>query len=250
MFELITANKRRTVVLVAGFTLAVCLVGAVLGLLVGQLLLGALAGLLVGAGVGGIAYATADAFALKACHARPADRDHYQRLHNLVEGLCVAIGLPKPQIMVIEDPALNALATGRDPKHASLAVTTGLLEQLDRVELEGVVAHELAQIRVHDTLLGTVAATLAARLPLVGQSLLSKLVPSGRDTSADLAAAAITRYPPGLIAALEKLRAGSTVVRGAKAATAHLWICTPVADGSADGLGTPLEQRIALLREM
>jgi len=250
MTELITANKRRSIALGAGFVLVVCLVGAVLGLLIGQLLLGAIAGLVVGAVFWALAFKTADVRALKACGAVPADRDHYQRLHNLVEGLCVAIGLPKPQIFVVEDGALNALATGRDPKHASLAVTTGLLERLDRVELEGIVAHELAAIRAHDTGVATLAVSLAAGIPLVGDRILRAVLPPDRDTSADIAAASITRYPPGLVAALEKLRNGSTVVGGVKASTAHLWICSPLAETPADDGRTPLEQRIALLREI
>ena len=76
--------------------------------------------------------------------AQPADPEQYQRLHNLVEGLCIAGGLPKPGVYVIDDPAPNAFATGRNPKHAAIAVTTGLLEKMNRVELEGVLAHELS----------------------------------------------------------------------------------------------------------
>lgn len=251
MFELITANKRRSAALIAAFVLVFCLIGVVVGLVVGQLVLGLLVGFAVGAAIAAMAYFKADAKALKASGATVADAGHYQRLHNLVEGLCVAIGLAKPQILVVEDAALNAFATGRDPKHAALVVTTGLLEQLDRVELEGIVAHELAVIRAHDTLVGTVAVTLAAGIPVVGRSLLSAVLRPDRETSADIAATAITRYPPGLIAALEKLRNGSNVVRRAKASSAHLWLCSPLADTvGADAGRVSLEERIALLREM
>ena len=88
-------------------------------------------------------YFDSDKIALAASRAKPADGPEYRRYHNLVEGLCIAAGLPKPRLYVVDDPAPNAFATGRNPKHAALAVTTGLLEMMNRVELEGVLAHEL-----------------------------------------------------------------------------------------------------------
>ena len=91
----------------------------------------------------GARYFYSDKIALAASRAKPADGPEYQRYHNLVEGLCIAAGLPKPRLYVVDDPAPNAFATGRNPKHAALAVTTGLLEMMNRVELEGVIAHEL-----------------------------------------------------------------------------------------------------------
>ena len=99
--------------------------------------------------------------------ARPADPQEYARLHNLVEGLCIASGLPKPGVYVVDDPAPNAFATGRNPRHASIAVTTGLLEKMNRVELEGVVAHELSHIRNYDILISTLAVTLVGAAALL-----------------------------------------------------------------------------------
>ena len=93
------------------------------------------------------AYWKSDAVALAMSHAKPADPVEYARLHNLVEGLCIAGGLPKPRVYVINDPAPNAFATGRNPRHAAVAVTTGLLEKMNRVELEGVLAHELSHVK-------------------------------------------------------------------------------------------------------
>ena len=90
----------------------------------------------------------------------PADPQEYRRLYNLVEGLCIAGGLPKPRIYVVDDPAPNAFATGRNPKHAAIAVTTGLLEKMNRVELEGVLAHELSHIKNYDILVSTLAVTM------------------------------------------------------------------------------------------
>ena len=95
--------------------------------------------------------------------ARPASVEEYGRLHNLVEGLCIAGGLPKPRLYIVDDPSPNAFATGRDPKHAAVAVTTGLLEKLNRVELEGVLAHELSHIKNYDILVSTLAVTMVGR---------------------------------------------------------------------------------------
>src|SRR5687768_18491578 len=100
-------------------------------------------------------------------HARPASPTTYARLHNLVEGLCIAAGLPKPRIYVIEDDAPNAFATGRDPRHAAVAVTTGLMDKLTRIELEGVLAHELSHIKNYDILVSTLAVTLVGVLTLL-----------------------------------------------------------------------------------
>src|SRR5437870_11160401 len=100
-------------------------------------------------------------------HAHPADPEQYARLHNVLEGLCIAAGLPKPRVYVIDDPAPNAFATGRDPKHAAVAVTTGLLEKMNRIELEGVLAHELSHVKNYDILVSTLAVTLVGVVVLV-----------------------------------------------------------------------------------
>ena len=246
-------------------------------------------------------YWKSDAIALRVSRAVPAGEDEYRRLHNLVEGLCIASGLPKPRVYVIHDPAPNAFATGRNPKHAALAFTTGLLEQMNRVELEGVVAHELSHIKNYDILVSTLAVTLVGTvaivtdiairtmwwnggrvhrsgdhadrnnpLAFVGLALLilaplvarvmQAAVSRRRETLADVSAVRLTRYPPGLIAALEKLQADSTVTHSASMATAHMWIEQPMAGvGDAGHLGAwhklfnthpPLGERIALLREI
>jgi heat shock protein HtpX len=249
------------------------------------------------------AYWRSDAIALAVSHARPADPVAHARLHNLVDGLCIAGGLPKPRVYVIEDPAPNAFATGRDPKHAAVAVTTGLLDRLTRVELEGVLAHELSHIKNYDILVSTLAVTLVGVVtlvadlsmrflwwggprhrddrgsggggpqallavfgfvllllaPLVGR-VMQAAVSRRRETLADVSGVALTRYPPGLISALEKLQADTTVVHSASRATAHLWIESPVARLEGEGRQVwfnrlfdthpPLEERIAALREL
>jgi heat shock protein HtpX len=301
MFELIRANRRKSILLVAGFVAFVMLVGAAVGVLVGQGVVGTVIALAVSGVIAFSSYWKADAIALAVSRARPADPQEYQRLHNLVEGLCIASGLPKPRIYVVDDPAPNAFATGRNPKHAAIAVTTGLLEKLNRVELEGVLAHELSHIRNYDILVSTLAVTLVGgvailtdvairlmwwnggRVPREGDRsdsgnplaivgfmllILAPLVAKAmqaaisrrRETLADVSACQMTRYPPGLISALEKLRDDVTVTHSASTATAHMWIEQPMSGvGDRGRLGgvhrmfdthPPLEERIALLREL
>jgi heat shock protein HtpX len=301
MFDLIRANRRRSVALVAGFVAFLALVGAAVGVLVGYGLAGTIVAFAISAAVAFASYWKADSIALAVSRAKPADPQQYQRLHNLVEGLCIASGLPKPRVYIVDDPAPNAFATGRNPRHAAIAVTTGLLEKMNRVELEGVLAHELSHIRNYDILVSTLAVTLVGSIALltdlairlmwwnggrvsrsgdreggvnplafVGFALLifapilarlmQATISRQRETLADVSACQMTRYPPGLIAALEKLRDDTTVTHSASTATAHLWIEQPMAGvGDAGRLGKvhrlfdthpPLEERIALLREL
>ena len=255
-------------------------------------------------GSAAFSYWKSDAIALRMSRAHPASVEEYARLHNIVEGLCIAAGLPKPRIYVVDDPAPNAFATGRDPKHAAIAVTTGLLEKMNRVELEGVLAHELSHIKNYDILVSTLAVTmvgviaLAADIgirflwcgmgrnrndsndgggsgltailavfgfvllilsPLIGR-VMQVAVSRKRETLADVSGVELTRYPPGLISALEKLRDDHTVVGSTSQATAHLWIEQPQAVAEDEGrmakinrlfdTHPPLEERIALLREL
>ncbi|MGI9120622.1 MAG: M48 family metallopeptidase [Acidimicrobiales bacterium] len=253
------------------------------------------------------AWTKSDAVVLAVHRARPADPVELARLHNLAEGLCVTAGLPKPRLYVVDDDAPNAFAVGRDPRHAGLAVTTGVMDKLTRVELEGVLAHELSHVKSYDTRLSTLAVTLVGGpsllsdvalgssgrgdtgrrggdpgrgdrragmvgavlralgtgllvvAPLVGTTM--KLALRGRrELSADMSAVALTRYPPGLISALEKLRDDPGVVQSASLATAHLWIESPVRRASTKGRGEwanrrfdphlPLDQRITALRQL
>lgn len=112
-------------------------------------------------------YWWSDRVALAMSRAREVTTDEQPRLHNLVEGLCIAAGLPKPRIYVVDDSAPNAFATGRNPKHAAIAVTTGLLEKLSRVELEGVLAHELSHVKNYDILVSTMAVVLVGVVVLL-----------------------------------------------------------------------------------
>lgn len=301
MSELIRSNKRRSLVLVCGFVVVIALIGAAVGALAGKVVWLTLIALGLGGIVACAAYWRADRIVLAVSRARPAPAEDHPRLHNLVEGLCLSGGLPKPDVYMIDDPAPNAFVTGRSPNDAALAVTTGLLEQMSRVELEGIVAHELSHIRNYDTLVSTLAVvivgapTLVADMairtmwwnggrvarpgdradtknplgyiglallftaPVVGR-MMQVAIPSRCHALADVSAMQLTRYPPGLISALEKLHADITVTHSASAATAHLWIAQPMSGVGDDGkLGgvhemfnthPPLDERIALLREL
>jgi heat shock protein HtpX len=307
MYDQVASNKRRSWLLIAGFVLFVGLVAVAFAYLVGGGPVGFVLALAVAGVTSGLAYWRSDAVALRMSRARPADAQDQPRYHNIVEGLCIASGLPKPRLYVIEDPAPNAFATGRSPRNAALAVTTGLLDKMNRIELEGVLAHELSHVKNYDILVSTLAVTMVgvialmsdigvrmlwwgmgrsshrdfddqhggnsgplALLSLVGFALLAfspviamvmqRTVSRRRETLADVSGVEMTRYPPGLISALEKLRDDSTVVHATSHATAHLWIEQPAAQTEPEGRMSrlnrmfdthpPIEERIALLREL
>lgn len=242
MPEQIQANRRRATLLVAGSAAAVfVLAAAVLGLLLGPL--GLLPALVVAAAPVWFVVTSADAAVLSRLSAEPADPVGHARLHNLVEGLCAGAGITKPALWVLDDPAPNACAVGRDPRRASLVVTSGLLEKLNRIELEGVLAHELSHVKSHDIVVSTVAVALFGRF---GVGAVASAVGTRRETSADVTGVALTRYPPGLISALEKLRDDAATLRSSDPAVAHLWIEAP----SAVPSHPPLEERIQALREL
>jgi heat shock protein HtpX len=226
----------------------VLVVGALLAAVVGPVLFVAAA--VVALVLAVVAYLYADRLVLGLSHARPVAPDEEPRYHNLVEGLCVSAGLPKPELYVVDDEAANSFATGRNPGHGAIAVTTGLLQRLSRLELEGVLAHELAHIRSNDTLVTSLGTVLVA-LPLMparglAGHLLATLVGRGRERDADMSGVRLTRYPPGLAAALEKVRRDGADGVSVSRATAHLWIASPL---DADG-GGRLDERIKALREM
>jgi heat shock protein HtpX len=293
-------NKRKSVMLVAIFVAFIVVLGVAFNYAIGFGPFGILLAVVVAAGLAFGSYWKSDTIALAMSRAQPADEQTYARLYNLVEGLCIASGLPRPRLYVIDDPAANAFATGRNPQHAAIAVTTGLLEKMNRVELEGVLAHELSHIKNYDILVGTLAVTMVGAAALlsdvgirflwfgggrrgggggggnnpliaIGALILIVLAPltarllqlslnRRREALADMSAVEMTRYPPGLISALEKLRDDRTVVRSANRATAHMWIEEPVPhrdDTQRASRWThlfdthpPLDDRIAALREL
>ncbi len=224
-------------------------VGALLAIVAGVVVLAAAAVLALVLAV--VASLYADRVVLKLSHARPVSADEEPRYHNLVEGLCVSAGLRKPELYVIDDDAANSFATGRNPGHASVVVTTGLLRKLSRMELEGVLAHELSHVRSNDIRVTSLGTALVG-LPLMpagalSTRLLASLVGRARERDADLFGVRLTRYPPGLAAALDNIRRDGGASLPASRATAHLWISSPL--DQADG-ATRLEERIAALRDM
>jgi heat shock protein HtpX len=169
MYEQIASNRRRTWLLIAGAFLLLGLIGYVLGLMAQAGPAGLVIALIL-AGVMSIgSYRFGDKVVLASARAREVTAADQPRLHNIVEGLSIAAGIPKPRVYVIPERALNAFATGRDPEHSSIAVTEGLLESLNRVELEGVIGHELAHVVDRDILVGTVVATLAGSVILLSE---------------------------------------------------------------------------------
>jgi heat shock protein HtpX len=295
----VIVNKRKSVLLVAMFVAFIVLLGVAFNLAIGFGPAGIVLAVVVAGALAFGSYWKSDTIALAMSRAEPADPQTYARLHNLVEGLCIASGLPRPRLYVVNDPAPNAFATGRNPQHAAIAVTTGLLEKMNRVELEGVLAHELSHIKNYDILVSTLAVTMVGAAALlsdvgirflwfgggrraggsggnnpiiaIGALILIVLAPltarllqlsinRRREALADMSAVEMTRYPPGLISALEKLRDDGTVVRTGNRATAHLWIEEPVPhrdDTQRASRWThlfdthpPLDDRIAALREL
>ena len=301
MYEQIAANKRKTFYLVALFVVLTFLVGAAFVFF----LKGGVVGLVIVAIIvivgSVISYYNSDKVALAMSRAKPADPVEYARYHNLVEGLCIASGLPKPRLYIVEDDAPNAFSTGRNPKHAAVAVTTGLLAKMNRVELEGVLAHELSHIRNYDVLVMTLAVTMVGIIALLSDfflrfmfwtggrgnrdsndsgivggilaifgfillifapiiaSLMQFAVSRKREYLADASGVQMTRYPPGLISALKKLKDDTTVIHTASKATAHLWIEEPLdTESKRPGVKMnklfathpPLDDRIAALEAM
>jgi heat shock protein HtpX len=167
LYEQITRNKIRSVLLI----LAVLVLAGGLGYLFGYYFGGGLFGLVLALAIAAVmsfaSYRYGDRIVLRVSRAKPAGEQEFPRLHNIVEGLAIAAGIPKPALYVIPEEAPNAFATGRNPEHASVAVTQGLLDSLNRVELEGVLAHELAHVRNRDMLVNTLAATLVGVVVLI-----------------------------------------------------------------------------------
>lgn len=175
MYEAISRNRQRTVVLVLGAVLLLGLVGYVLGTLYRSGPAGLVAAVVIAAMLSVGSYRYGDRVVLASTRAREVSAEQEPRLHNVVEGLAIAAGLPKPRVYIVPEDAPNAFATGRDPEHASIAVTQGLLDRLDRLELEGVIGHELAHVADRDILLGTVVATLVGAVVLLSDFVLRSM---------------------------------------------------------------------------
>ena len=273
IYEAAAGNRWRTVLLIAVFAALV----AVLAYFVGEYFApgGGIAALPFALALSGgsalVSYFAGDKLILAQSQARELSPDEERKLRDVVESLALGLGIPTPKIYVIEDSAPNAFATGRDPQHASIAVTRGLLDKLDRTELEGVIAHELSHVGNRDirvmvlvvVLVGTVALladwmwrsmfwgrgrdrdrggggaiiaviaiALAVLTPIVA-TLIQLAVSRQREYLADASGALLTRYPPGLASALRKIAADKEPLEVANKATAALYIANPLKDAPA-----------------
>ncbi len=171
----IAANKRRTFALMFVFSLVIILLGWALGFYWHRPYVGLTLAFVISLALAWGSYYHSDSLVLAISHARPVEKSEYPHLYNVTEGLAIAAGVPPPRCYVIDDPTPNAFATGRDPQHACICVTTGLLEMLDRYELEGVVAHEMSHIRNYDIRLQTLAVVMAGMVVLLGDWLLRSM---------------------------------------------------------------------------
>jgi heat shock protein HtpX len=169
MYEEIASNKRKSVLLVIGAFVFLGVIGLAIGYLFGTGPLGLVIALVVAFFLATWSYFSGDKVVLASTRAQLVTPDQQPRLHNIVEGLAIAAGVPKPKVYVVPEQAPNAYATGRDPDHSSIAVTEGLLAMMNRVELEGVIAHEMSHVVDRDILLGTIVATLVGAAVLLSE---------------------------------------------------------------------------------
>jgi len=173
VYEQIAANRRKTVLLILGSMVFAGGIGFLISyLLFGNGYVGLIVFLLLSGARAYYSYRFGDRTVLRQTRARAVSHEEEPRLHNIVEGLSVGAGIPKPAVYVVPERAPNAFATGRDPEHASIAVTQGLLDEMNRVELEGVIAHEMSHVRDHDILVGTIVATLVGTVVLLAEFML------------------------------------------------------------------------------
>ena len=275
IYNAVAANRWRTVALIGVFTAIVSVVGYVGGEYFTPG--GGIALIPLTLGFSGVSsavsYFAGDKLVLAQSQAKALPADAEPQLRNIVETLAIGLGIEPPKIYVIDDTAPNAFATGRDPKHASIAVTRGLLEKLDRTELEGVIAHEMSHVVNRDirvmllvtVLVGTVAlisdgllrsmqfgvgrrrgrdsgggggiivivAIVLAILTPIIATLIQLAVSRQREYLADASGALLTRYPPGLASALRKIGADKEALEVANKATASLYIANPLKDKPA-----------------
>lgn len=291
MYSEIDSNRRKSWLLILLFTGLLAGVGWVYGYVVTDTgPTGLVFALLISLGMSLLSWFAGDKIALATTGAvELTQKEQFPTLWNTVENLAITAGIPRPKIYVIEEEAPNAFATGRDPEHSSVAVTTGLLKRLEKTELEGVLAHELSHVKNLDIRVMMLVIVLVGALtilgdgffrfggrrgrkegggvlallgiifiilsPLIGE-LIKLAVSRRREYLADASGALLTRYPEGLASALEKIKDASVPMQRTSTATNHLWIAEP----NTTSLGAkirglfsthpPIEDRIAKLRAM
>jgi heat shock protein HtpX len=286
-----SANKAKTYFLLASMGLLTWLVAYAAMTYFGLGTASTMVPIAVGVALIGVwgSYYGSDKLVLRMTGAKLITRDDAPELFNVIEEVVIASGLPMPKVAIVEDSAPNAFATGRDPDHALIAFTTRILEVMDRDELQGVIAHELAHVANRDTLVSAVAATTAGAIAILSDFLMRMMFFGGRnrernsnpialalslvilllapiaavllksaisrkrESLADATAVSFTRNPTGLRRALEVLATDTTVVAQKSNAVAHIWIESPL-DGQAVSklfsTHPPIQERIATLRAM
>jgi len=288
VYSAIAANKRNTIFIMFAFVLLLAGLGWAISAYYGE------PTLLYYVSIGAFIYAFIQYFiaskvALAVTGAKPIEKKDNPRLFRVVENLSIASGLPTPKIYLIDDPAPNAFATGRNPRTASVAATTGLLGVMSDTELEAVMAHELGHVKNYDIRVSMIAFGLASVIGLISDivlrmmffgdsdsrknippqllviaivaivlapivaTLIQLAVSRQREYLADSTGALTTRYPEGLASALEKLKAAGRPMKRQNSSTAHLFFANPLKPGFFSKLFSthpPLDERIARLRGM
>lgn len=264
MYNQIDTNKRKTIILMMVFITVILALGAILGSIYGNVYPGIVFALVLATIMNLVSYFKGDKIALHVAGAHEIQKDDNPYVYRMVENLCIASGLPMPKVYIIPDKAMNAFATGRDPEHASIALTYGITQKLENEELEGVIAHELSHIKNYDIRIMTIVIVLVGVVTLLADilvrsqlysrhsnndrnrngifliigivlALLSPLfaqliqlaISRKREFLADASSALMTRYPEGLARALEKISQQETPLQKANHATAHLYISNP-----------------------
>jgi heat shock protein HtpX len=288
MYSEIAQNKRKTIFVMAGFLVFLALIVGLFDKLYG----GGSPGVFYGGMIGSLIYVVISYYsgakmALAVNGAKEIEKKDNPRLYRIVENLAITDGLPTPRVYIMDDPAPNAFATGRDPRHSAVCVTSGLLEIMDDQELQGVLAHELGHIKNYDIRVSLVAFALTAVISFIADMILRVTWFSDRDREsnqltlvlgivaailaplvatmiqlavsrqreylADATGALTTRYPEGLMSALQKIKQSGSVARHQNTATAHLFFANPLKAHSLSSLFSthpPIDERIARLQNM
>jgi heat shock protein HtpX len=289
MYSDIAANKRKTVIIMVLFMAFVTGLIWLFDVVWGGRSTGVFYGGVIGAAIYTIfTYYAGSKMALAVNGAREIQKSDDPRLWRIVENLSITDGLPMPRVYIMDDPAPNAFATGRDPKHSAVCATSGLLEIMNDTELESVLAHEMGHVKNYDIRVSMVAFALTAVISLIADimlrmtwfrsddreegnqlffllglvaailapfiaTMIQLAISRQREYLADATSALTTRYPEGLISALQKLEQTGTTLRKQNTATAHLFFANPLKGHSLLNLFSthpPLEARIARLRDM
>ncbi|MFH0714642.1 MAG: M48 family metallopeptidase [Candidatus Diapherotrites archaeon] len=290
LYDRSASNRRSSWILIIAFVIIIIALGSVIGTLTGYGSIITVFAFIFAIMMAFVGYYWSADIALKISRAVPADPVKYRHLHNVVEGISIAAGIPKPQVYIVEDPALNAFATGRDPEHSAVAVTRGLLEKMNDSELEGVLAHEMSHVKNRDIQFMTLVVVLVGVITLISDiflrsffwgrgsnergnaglillaigivlavlaplfaTLIRLAISRKREYLADVDGVLLTRYPQGLINALQKLKADERPVASATGATAHLWIDNPLKNTFYSNLFSthpPIDDRIKALQNL